>query len=357
MTPLKEKILRLIGAHGPISVAQYMQIALTDPEQGYYMRRDPLGRDFVTAPEVSQLFGEMIGLFFVQAWEDRGRPGKVQLVELGPGRGTLMADILRAAKIRPAFLEAASISLVDASPHLREVQAQTLRDFPIAWRADLHEVPEEGAFFLVANEFFDALPVHQFVRSSRGWHERMIAADGDALVFAATPDSVPADFIPSALCDAPEGSIFETSPASQAWVQQIARRAGKNGAALIIDYGHAEQGLGNTLQAMQANVYADVLAEPGEADLTCHVDFAALARAASEAEGFVFGPEPQGGFLEALGIKLRAERLKTSSPRHAADIDAALARLTNPRQMGMLFKVLAICEDRLPGVPGLSCGS
>jgi SAM-dependent MidA family methyltransferase len=299
----------------------------------------------------------MIGLFIVQAWEDRSRPRKFQLVELGPGRGTLMADMLRAAKIRPAFLESVNISLVETSPVLREVQAQTLRGFPVAWRSGLHEVLEEGAFFLVANEFFDALPVHQFVRGPRGWHERMIGADGDVLVFRATPDSVADDFIPPSLRDAPEGSIYETSPASQAIVQDIARRVGDNGTALIIDYGDAKAGIGDTLQAVRENAYADVLAEPGKADLTCHVDFSALVKAASEAGGYVFGPEPQGAFLEALGIKLRAERLKKTNREQTSDIDAAVDRLTNPRHMGMLFKVLAICEDRSPGVPGFSCGS
>ena len=357
MSLLKEKILRLIRAQGPISVAQYMQIALTDPKHGYYMRRDPLGRDFITAPEVSQLFGEMIGLLFLQIWEDRGRPRKFQLVELGPGRGTLMADLLRVAKIRPAFLEAASISLIEASPVLREVQATTLQGSPVTWRAGVPDVPDEGAFFLVANEFFDALPVHQFVRGRRGWHERMIGADGEALVFAAAPDPVPHAFIPDLSREAPEGSIYEVSPASQAIVQNIARRVGENGAALIIDYGHAKPGLGDTLQAVKANAFVDVLAEPGEADLTCHVDFAALVRAATGAQGYVFGPEPQGAFLEALGIKLRAERLKKNNRDQASEIDAAVDRLTNPRQMGMLFQVLAICEDRSPGVPGFSCGS
>ena len=357
MSALKEKILRLIRAHGPVSVAQYMQIALTDPEFGYYMRRDPLGRDFITSPEVSQLFGEMIGLFFVQAWEDRDRPHPFHLVEIGPGRGTLLADILRTAKIRSAFLEAASITLVETSPVLREVQAKTLRDFPVAWRSGLHEIPQEGAFFLVANEFFDALPVRQFVRSRRGWHERMVAANGDTLVFGTAADPVPADLIPPALGDAPEGSIFETSPASQAIVAEIARRVAKNGTALIIDYGHATPGLGDTLQAVKAHAYAEVLAEPGETDLTCHVDFTAMVKAASEADGYVFGPEPQGAFLEALGIKLRAERLKNARPEHAAEIDAALDRLTNPQQMGMLFKAVAICEDRSVGVPGFSCGA
>ena len=358
MNATKEKILRLIRTQGPISVAQYMAMALTDPEGGYYMTRDPLGRDFVTAPEVSQIFGELIGLFFVQAWEDRGRPAKFHLVELGPGRGTLMADMLRAAKIRPAFTSAAQITFIEASPVLREVQARTFTDAQVAWRKDLRDVPEDAPVFLIANEFFDALPIHQFLRRHGRWRERMVGADGDKLIFTATPDAVPDSIIPVHLRDAPEGAVFETSPASQAIAQDIARRIREaGGAALVIDYGHASASLGDTFQAVKANRFSDPLSEPGEADLTAHVDFAALGTAAREAEGYVFGPEPQGSFLESLGIHTRAERLRRAAPAQTAEINQALDRLINPLQMGMLFNVMAICEDRSPGVPGFSCGT
>jgi NADH dehydrogenase [ubiquinone] 1 alpha subcomplex assembly factor 7 len=354
---LKEKLLRLIRAQGPISIAQYMSIALTDPEAGYYMGRDPLGRDFITAPEVSQMFGELIGLFFVQAWEDRGRPDKFHLVELGPGRGTLMADFLRAARIRPGFVEAAEIALVEASPALRAVQARTLGDAPVTWRQDLREIPDDAPLFLIANEFFDALPAHQFMRSERGWHERMVAAKGDALSFALAPDPVPAAFAPAHLRDAPVGAIFEMSPASRAIAQEIGRRLAEKsgGVALILDYGHAASGLGDTFQAVKAQRYADPLAEPGEADLTFHVDFAVLAGAAKQEGARVFGPITQAAFLESLGIRARGQRLKAAAPGHASALESAIDRLTGAEQMGTLFKVLALAAPDTPPLPGFPC--
>jgi NADH dehydrogenase [ubiquinone] 1 alpha subcomplex assembly factor 7 len=353
---LKERLLRLIRAQGPLTIAQFMQIALGDPTSGYYMRRDPIGRDFITAPEISQMFGELIGLFFVQAWEERGRPGKFHLVELGPGRGTLMADLLRASQIRPGFAQSAEISLVEMSRALRTLQADRLGDHRIAWRREFVDVPDDAPLFLIANEFFDALPARQFIRSARGWHERMVSAEGETLVFAATPDCVPAAFIPPPLRDAPVGAIFETSPASQARAQEIARRIARNGgAALIVDYGHAEPGLGDTFQAVKAHCYADPLAEPGEADLTFHVDFAALAAAGREAGAAVYGPVAQGVFLDALGISARAERLKTTAPESADEIDAAIDRLTGAKQMGTLFKALAFAAPDTARLAGFSC--
>jgi NADH dehydrogenase [ubiquinone] 1 alpha subcomplex assembly factor 7 len=357
VNPLKEKILRLVRQTGPITLAQYMQMALLDPEHGYYVKRDPLGRDFITAPEISQIFGELIGLFFVQAWEDRGRPGRFRLVELGPGRGTLMADALRAAgKVRPDFVAAAQIVLVEMSPSLRAIQARTLENHEVQWAATLGEVPNDAPLFLVANEFFDALPARQFIRSTQGWHERLVSADGEALVFAATPDTVPQAFISAPLRDASVGAVFETSPASQSLAQEIGQRiARQDGLALIIDYGHAMSALGDTFQAVKAHAYADPLAEPGDADLTFHVDFAALSQAARSEKAYVFGPIGQGEFLDALGIRLRAERLKRAAPERSAEVDAAIDRLTNPAQMGTLFKAMAICEAPSPGVPGFPC--
>jgi NADH dehydrogenase [ubiquinone] 1 alpha subcomplex assembly factor 7 len=354
VTGLKDKLLRLIHAKGPISIAHYMQIALTDPEHGYYMGRDPLGRDFITAPEVSQMFGELLGLFFVQVWEDRGRSGTVHLVELGPGRGTLMADMLRAAKIRPGFVAAARIHLVEISPALRGAQEKTLEHLQIAWARDLAEVPQDAPLFLVANEFFDALPVHQFIRCGGAWRERMVSVSGQDLIFAATPDAVPGSIIPAGLRDAPEGAIFETSPASHAIVRDIARRiAQTGGVALILDYGPSAFGLGNTLQAVQAHRHIEPLGEPGEADLTCHVDFAALAAAAGAQRAQIFGPLTQAAFLESLGIRARAQALKSAAPQQAAAIDAALDRLIGAEQMGTLFKVLALAapDTSLPGFP------
>jgi NADH dehydrogenase [ubiquinone] 1 alpha subcomplex assembly factor 7 len=350
---LKRKILKLIEAQGPLTVAQYMAIALGDPEHGYYMRRDPLGRDFITAPEVSQIFGELIGFFFMQAWEDRWRPKAFQLVELGPGRGTLMADLMRAAaKVRPEFVHAAQITLVETSPTLRAKQAETLASLPVNWVSRFEDVPADGALFLVANEFFDALPIHQFVKGERGWHELMVISDGDELRFTLTPDTVPPSVIPESVRKARADAVAEVSPGATGIVRRIASRiAGRTGGvALIVDYGHAQTAAGNTLQAVKKNEYVDVLAEPGEADITAHVDFGPFADAAHETRARVLGPVSQGAFLEALGIHARANRLKRDNPERTSEIDSAVERLTSPQQMGTLFKVLAIYEgeDQVP---------
>lgn len=356
MTPLKEKLLGLIRETGPITLSQYMQMALLDPVCGYYVTRDPLGRDFITAPEISQIFGELIGLFFVQAWEDRGKPDRFHLVEVGPGRGTLMADMLRASRIRPAFAAAAEICLIEISPALQAVQAATLGDARVVWRRDFREVPDDAPLFLVANEFFDALPVRQFIRTQRGWHERMVGAEGDGLVFAAAPDPAPNETIPAALRDAPAGSVFEVSPASHSVAREIAGRIAQHGGvALIVDYGHERTAIGDTFQAVKAQRYADPLAEPGEADLTFHVDFATLAHAARDAGAQTSIIVTQAQFLTALGIGLRAERLKRESPENAESIDAAIDRLTNLTQMGSLFKVLALSAPHTPPLPGFPC--
>ena len=353
MNALKRKILALIEAQGPLTVAQYMAIALGDPEYGYYMRRDPLGRDFITAPEISQVFGELIGLFFVQAWDDRGRPGKFQLVELGPGRGTLMADMMRAAaKLRPGFVEAAMIVLVETSPTLRGVQERTLASSRASWVSRFEDVPADGPLFLVANEFFDALPIRQFVKSEHGWRERMVASEGANLCFMLAPDVVPLSVIPAPVRDASPGSVIEVNSGATELVRRIAGRiADTSGVALIIDYGHSPTAVGDTLQAMKSNAFVDPLAEPGEADLTAHVDFGALAAAAGDAEAHVPIISPQGYFLEALGIQARANRLKRDNPERTSEIDSAVDRLTNPQQMGTMFKALAIFEGVDVGMP------
>ena len=364
MSPLKQKILNVIRANGPISLSDYMLLALYDAEHGYYMTRDPLGvgGDFTTAPEVSQIFGELIGAFLVQAWEDRSRPACFQLVELGPGRGTLMADMLRTARVRPGFAEAAHVTLIETSPALRAAQAKTLekeltspnagRSTPrsgVGWgksdgRTRSTEIPDDAPLFLVANEFFDALPVRQFVKAKDGWHERMVAADGDKLVFALAPGPTPID-----VADAPDNAVFEISPASRAIVTIIAERIRRlGGVALIVDYGHARSGFGDTFQAVKAHKPADPLAEPGEADLTAHVDFAALADAARAAGAHAYGPITQKAFLVSLGSAARAAALSRAAPDQAADIKAAIDRLTGEAQMGRLFKVLVLSARPTP---------
>ena len=359
MTPLEAEIRRIIAADGPITVAQFMALALGHPVHGYYVTRDPLGArgDFITAPEISQMFGELIGLWAAEVWTALGRPEHLHLVELGPGRGTLMSDALRAAKIVPAFRAALNVDLVEISPALEAKQQQALGNcgVPISWHRSFAEVPEGAPEIVIANEFFDALPVHQAVRAPDGWHERRIGiGNDDKLVLALDPDPIPsfAAMLPR-LAAAPLGAIAEWR--SDSLGEQIAARLLRNrGAALIIDYGHTETGPGETLQAIGGHAFAHVLDRPGEVDLSAHVDFAALARAAARAGVRVLGPLTQREFLRNLGIETRAAMLKQASPCRAAEIEAALARLigSGERGMGELFKAVAFADPKLGVVPG-----
>jgi NADH dehydrogenase [ubiquinone] 1 alpha subcomplex assembly factor 7 len=358
VTALKSKIAALIRAQGPITIAQYMQIALGDPFHGYYISRDPFGRDFVTAPEVSQIFGELIGLFFVQAWEDRGRPERFHFVELGPGRGTLMADMMRAgAKVRPAFAKAAQITFVETSPLLRATQKRTLAPWLPNWVSRFGDVPDDAPLYLMANEFFDALPIRQFVRGPRGWHEQMVSLDGEDLRFALTPDTQPVPVLRSELLrDAPEGAVAELNPGALALIEEIgARITRSDGVALAIDYGHVDFGLGNTFQAMKANAFVDPLSEPGEADLTAHVDFGALKEAARRSGAEIAGAVTQAALLEGLGIAVRAARLKSAAGTRDTEIDAAVKRLIDHAEMGELFKAMALTRPGSSPPPGFPC--
>jgi SAM-dependent MidA family methyltransferase len=351
MTPLEAELRRFIALDGPITVADYMRLCLGHPQHGYYTARDPFGAagDFVTAPEISQMFGELIGAWAVAVWRQMGAPARVNLVELGPGRGTLMADALRAAKAAPDFLSAVAIHLVETSPALRAAQESNLasRNGTIAWHYRIEDVPE-GPLIGIANEFIDALPIDQFVKD-RGWHFRMVGLAEDRLAFMVAPDPLPGN---TESVEAPAGAILERRHDRPAAL--LARRLAEHGgAALIIDYGHAASGFGDTLQAVADHTFADPLAAPGEADLTAQVDFAALARTAVREGARAPGPLTQGDFLRRLGIEQRAARLKANATQQqAADIDAALARLTAPDQMGELFKVLAIADPKLGALPG-----
>ncbi len=347
-TPLGRRLTRLIAETGPITVADYMAHCLGDPEYGYYLAREPFGPagDFVTAPEISQMFGELIGASLAEAWNAAGRPATVRLVELGPGRGTLSADMLRTLRLVPDLVAAATLHLVETSPRLRAIQAETLIAAPVGthWHDRLDTVPA-GFTLAVANEFFDALPVRQFVRTDTAWQERVVGLDADGrLAFGLGPGALAACELPPRLREAPAGSILEVSPASIAVMQTLADRIARDGgAALVIDYGHAVTGLGETLQAVARHAYADPLEAPGEADLTAHVDFAALARAARSAGAAAHGPIGQGAFLSALGLAQRAARLSRGADAATrAAIAAAADRLAAPGEMGTLFKVLAV---------------
>jgi SAM-dependent MidA family methyltransferase len=363
--PLAARIAALIEAQGPMSVAQFMAIALLDPADGYYATRDPFGAhtgarggDFITAPEISQMFGEMLGLWLMQAWLDQGSPPSPRLVELGPGRGTLMADILRAARAAPHFLDQVEVVLIEASPVLRRIQQTTLAaaGVPIRWQAQFGAGLDERPLLLVANEFFDALAVRQYVKTARGWCERMVTADNGTLRFALAPVPVPPSSLPAGLEDAPEGGVYETSPAALALAQDIARIVTRRGgAALLVDYGYqARGGFGETLQAVRAQRFTDILTDPGEADLSAHVDFPALAEAGRQGGSAVLGPVTQGSFLAALGLGARAGGLAKANPDAAQSLQAAVERLTGPSQMGSLFKALAFLPPAFDSAPGFN---
>jgi NADH dehydrogenase [ubiquinone] 1 alpha subcomplex assembly factor 7 len=358
--PLEAEIRRRIAAAGPMPVAEYMALCLADPEHGYYMTRDPLGArgDFITAPEVSQMFGEMIGLWMAAVWKQMGSPENLRIVELGPGRGTLMKDALRAAQIMPAFREAAVLHLVEISPVLEEQQERTLEHLhtPMFWHPSLDDVPK-GPAIIVANEFFDALPVNQLVRTPDGWHERQVEIDATGnLAFTVAPDPTPLfeRLLPPSAGDAPPSSIFEWRD-DRAAMELGRRMARDGGAALVIDYGHIESAVGDTLQAVGQHAYANPLIAPGSLDLTAHVDFQALGRAAEAMGVNGFGPLDQSTFLRRLGIEQRATSLKGKNQDvPASDIDAALSRLIGEGRggMGALFKAAAFAHPAVGVPPG-----
>ena len=351
MTALKELLVSQIRASGPMTVAEYMAACLMHPEHGYYATRDPLGAagDFTTAPEMSQMFGELIGLSLAQAWTDQGAPEAFVLAELGPGRGTLMADVLRATKGVAGFHDAARVNLVETSPALRQVQAQTVKWPGIAWResaADLPELP----LFVVANEFFDALPVRQVQREGERWRERLVGLEGEALAIGLSDPKAMAP-LEHRLEDTRDGDIVEFSPMGESIAAEIGGRIAKHGGtALIVDYGDWRS-LGDTWQAVKGHEATDPLAEPGRADLTTHVDFEALTRATPSNFSRL---TPQGVFLERLGITARAQALAMGLEGDALETHiAAHRRLTHPQEMGTLFKVMAFTPDGAAPPPGL----
>ena len=360
ISPLEAEIRRRIELAGPMPVAQYMALCLTHPEHGYYTTRDPLGAagDFTTAPEISQMFGELVGLWAAAAWRAMGSPDNVRLVELGPGRGTMMLDALRAAKVMPEFRAAIVLHMIEVSPALERLQRQALGagGVPVSWHRALEEVPD-GPTIILANEFFDALPVHQAVMCADGWHERVVKIDEDGnFHFSIDRDPIPLfdEFLPSGLRAAKIGEIFEWRADRTAL--ELGRRVMRSGgAALILDYGHVESAIGYTLQAVGGHDYADPLKAPGLVDLTAHVDFQALAQAAEGMGARVHGPLSQAEFLRRLGIEERAAALEAGAPeQYAIAIRAALERLTNEDRTGMggLIKAIALSNPKLDSLPG-----
>lgn len=356
MTALKERLKRLIAAAGPISVADYMAACLFDPEAGYYTTREPFGAagDFTTAPEISQMFGELVAIWAYSAWDEAGRPMPMTLAEIGPGRGTLMADMLRTLdRLDTGFITRARIAMIEASPRLAEIQSARLaggRCRP-TWVAQVSELPALP-LVLVGNELFDALPVRQFVRTAEGWRERMVglAEDGE-LAFVVGVAGIDPAALPDGADAAAEGAVFEIAPAREALMDEIAARIARDGgAALFVDYGHLRPGFGDTLQAVRRHAYDDVFAHPGEADLTSHVDFAALARVA-ERHGLEARLATQGEFLLGLGLVERAGALGAQADEETRErLSSEAERLAGPQAMGTLFKVLSVAPKgmRLP---------
>jgi NADH dehydrogenase [ubiquinone] 1 alpha subcomplex assembly factor 7 len=354
---LKTRLVRHIRMNGPMTVAAFMAMALHDPEGGYYATRQPIGAggDFVTAPEISQIFGELIGLWCADLWRRMGRPDPVILAELGPGRGTLMADLLRAAAQAPGFAAAARLHLVEASPMLRAEQRRRLAAAKPVWVATIDELPE-GPLLLVANEFLDALPVRQLVRGEREWAERLVAADaaGDLMFVQSAESPALSLLVPPARRDALAGAVVEISPAAAALATSLANRLCRApGAALFIDYGYSELSLKPTLAAIGHHRAADILAAPGAADLSTHVDFAAFAAAARAGSAAVHGPTPQSRFLTALGAGPRLAALaRNADAEQRTALETGLRRLIEPEQMGTLFKALALTSPGLPAPEG-----
>lgn len=340
VSALARRLAQRIRSAGPISVADYM----AEASACYYAARDPFGvaGDFITAPEISQIFGELIGAWCVDLWQRLGAPDPVLLVELGPGRGTLLADALRAMRSVPAFLRALRLHLVERSEILRQMQKEKLAAASPQWHDGIATLPQ-GPMLLIANEFLDALPIRQFERCGAAWHERRIAlgADGESLIFVADPQP---SLLASHLPEAEDGAVAELGLAAAALGQALgARLSAAGGAALFIDYGHVTSACGDTLQAVRRHRPHAVLEEPGSADLTAHVDFAAFAAAARAGGAESFGPVTQETFLQSLGIAARAARLTAhASPAQAQAIRSGCRRLIDPDAMGRLFKVLAL---------------
>jgi NADH dehydrogenase [ubiquinone] 1 alpha subcomplex assembly factor 7 len=360
-SPLQSEIKKLIKSSGPMPVWRYMELCLMHPQHGYYVSRDPLGRegDFTTAPEVSQMFGELLGLWAASVWKAIGQPALLRLVELGPGRGTMMADALRALRVLPQLYQSLTVHMVEINPMLREKQRATLSGVRnVTWHDSIDDVLG-GPAVIFANEYFDVLPIHQMVKRETGWHERVIDLDDDGrLVFDAAAEPTPRFevLLPPLVREAPIGAVFEWRPDTE--IMKIAKRVrNQDGAALIIDYGHMRSDAGDTFQAIARHSFADPLKNPGQADVTAHVDFQALARAAEDLGARAHGPVTQGDFLKRLGIETRAASLMSKATNEvSADISGAMKRLIDSGRggMGSMFKVLAISQADLVALAGFS---
>jgi SAM-dependent MidA family methyltransferase len=344
-----------IRENGPITLETFMAQALGHAEFGYYMGRDPFGvaGDFTTAPEISQMFGELVGLWCALVWQSMGAPSRVVLAEMGPGRGTLMADLLRAAQALPPFAAALDVHLIETSPALVNRQKQTLAGRSVVWHSRFEDLPD-GPLLLVTNELFDALPIRQLEKAGGVWRERVVSLDDGGGFAFGLGDAVTEPPLAPAVLAAPDGALAEICPLGRQLARAIARRlAHQGGAALIVDYGYAESAAGDSLQALKGHRHHPALSSPGTADLTAHVDFQALAEAAGGLAA-VHGPVPQGRFLARLGLEERTRMLMgNATAQQAAELARGARRLIDPAEMGTLFKAMALAHPLLPVPPGL----
>lgn len=351
---LGAKINAHIATAGPISISTYMRLCLTHPTLGYYKNTDPLGAkgDFITAPEVSQLFGEMIGIWIANTWQEMGAPKTFDLVELGPGRGTLMADALRVLETIPGITEALRLVLIETNHALIEKQRVKLTDFYPEWATELSALDgRHTPIVMIANEFFDALPIKQFEKRPEGWHERLVGVTDNKRQIGLSSTPLPNDIAPKELSASKEGAILEQSPVSTDVITEIAQKlAARRGALLAIDYGYTKTQTGNTFQAIENHKFADPLANPGKADLTAHVNFEALANAAS-AHARAMPVLTQAIFLKAMGIEQRHANLTQTNPDHMESLNTDLNRLIADDEMGNLFKCLCVSSQDLTPYP------
>jgi len=346
---LSELIDMQVRTTGPMSVATYMGLCLTHPTKGYYKGADPLGAagDFVTAPEISQMFGELIGFFIVSLWQQMGSPKQFTLLELGPGRGTLMADVLRVACRAEGFRDGLDLCLFETNPALIVEQNARLEAYGARWIDGFDKVGP-GPLLVVANEFFDALPIRQFVRAEDGWHERMVGTNNGRRVFGLNPSPIPASTMPETLAEAEINAVLEVGLAGGEVMNRLATTISTQGGAILaIDYGYARTQTGETLQGVRRHQYADVLDAPGEVDISAHVDFEALGTVASRAGLAVEPLATQAQFLTRMGINERTSALIAANAGMAEELSAAKARLIGPDQMGNLFKVFCAASPGL----------
>ena len=341
MTTLKDRLKAMIRASGPISVATYMDLCLHDRRHGYYATRPGLGIDFTTAPEISQIFGELLGLWAANAWREMGAPEQVTLIEVGPGRGTLMIDALRAAQTVPGFLQAIDLHFIEPSPVLQTALADRFTDRSPVFLGDLLDAPTTAPILLIANEWLDCLPVQQFIRIGEAWHERVIGLDADGeLSFGLNPEPLPAELASQA-----DQAELEIQPGLKTLAATLSKLFDETpGRALLIDYGPSEHAPGDTLRAYQKGAQIDPLAAPGQSDLTCDVDFGRLSRLAAACGLSVETPRSQSQFLLSLGAEQRLNQLARQNPQTADELYAGIRKLVDPAEMGHRFQVLEIAR-------------